>query len=40
LKFFVQKLSGLDFFSEVVIDSCELDRDTGKLKFLLTARVK
>ncbi|HOQ81729.1 MAG TPA: pilus assembly protein PilM [bacterium] len=40
LKFFVQKLSGLDFFSEVVIDSCELDRDTGKLKFLLTAKVK
>jgi len=24
----------------VNIDSCELDRETGKLKFLLTAKVK
>jgi len=40
LKIFVQKLSKLEFFSEVNIDSCELDRETGKLKFLLTAKVK
>ncbi len=40
LKFFVQRLSGLEFFSEVVINSCELDRDTGRLKFLLTVKVK
>ncbi|MCM8758493.1 MAG: pilus assembly protein PilM [Candidatus Omnitrophica bacterium] len=39
-KIFVQKLSKLEFLSEVVIDSCELDRETGKLKFLLTAKVK
>ncbi len=39
-KFFVQRLSGLDIFSEVNINSCELDKETGKLKFLLTARVK
>lgn len=40
LKFFVQRLSSLPFFSEVVINSCELDRETGKLKFLLTAKIK
>lgn len=40
LKFFVQRLSGLGFFSEVVINSCELDRETSKLKFLLTVKVK
>jgi len=40
LKFFVQRLSSLEFFSETVINSCELDRETGKLKFLLTAKMK
>lgn len=40
LKIFVQRLSKLEFFSEVIIDSCELDRETGKLKFLLTAKIK
>ncbi|MCM8764268.1 MAG: pilus assembly protein PilM [Candidatus Omnitrophica bacterium] len=39
-KLFVQKLSNLEFFSQVDINSCELDRETGKLKFLLTAKVK
>ncbi len=39
-KTFVQRLSNLDFLSEVVIESCELDRATDKLKFLLTAKLK
>ena len=40
LKLFVQKLQQIGYFSQVVINSCELDRTTGRLKFLLTIQLK
>ena len=40
LKLFVQHLQKIEYFSQVIINSCELDKESGKLKFLLTLQLK
>ncbi|MFA5644998.1 MAG: pilus assembly protein PilM [Candidatus Ratteibacteria bacterium] len=39
-KLFVQKLQQLEYCSQVVIESCELNRETNRLAFLLTFTMK